>query len=259
MNAAAIDAGAASSPNTGAVVGRAGGSIALRARQLEKSFRSGRIVTPILRGLSLDVVAGELTLISGPSGCGKSTLLALLSGLSRPDAGEVDALGESMWSLKPKALERFRLQHTGFVFQGFNLFGALSAVEQVMLPLGALGLSRATARQRALDALREVGLESRVTLLPREMSGGEKQRVAIARALAKQPKLLFADEPTSALDAANGQMVIKLLHQLARSHGAAVLCVSHDPRVVAEADRVLHMEDGRLLDDTRTTAIKGNG
>ncbi len=242
----------------GTAGGAAAGSIALRARGLEKSFRSGRIDTPILRGLSLEVAVGELTLISGPSGCGKSTLLALLSGLSRPDAGVVEALGESLWALKPKALERFRLQHTGFVFQGFNLFGALSAVEQVMLPLGALGMSRTAARERALGALGEVGLASRVTLLPREMSGGEKQRVAIARALAKQPKLLFADEPTSALDAANGQMVINLLHQLARSHGAAVLCVSHDPRVVSHADRVLHMEDGRLLDDTRTAATEGN-
>ncbi|MDO9314231.1 MAG: ABC transporter ATP-binding protein [Burkholderiaceae bacterium] len=230
----------------------------LRGRDLVKSFRSGRIDTPVLRGLSLDVCPGELTLISGPSGCGKSTLLASLSGLQRPDAGEVEALGELLWSLDTRALERFRLHHTGFVFQGFNLVGALSAVEQVMLPLGALGLSRPEARERALEALDEVGLAARSGLRPGEMSGGEKQRVAIARALAKRPQLLFADEPTSALDAVNGQLVIDLLHRLARSHGAAVLCVSHDPRVVAHADRVLHMEDGRLLDDTRPGAAEGN-
>jgi putative ABC transport system ATP-binding protein len=233
------------------------GAVVLRGRALVKSFRSGRIDTPVLRGLSLDVLAGELTLVSGPSGCGKSTLLALLSGLLRPDAGEVEALGESLWSLDDQALERFRLHHTGFVFQGFNLFGALSAVEQVMLPLGALGFTRRQARERALVALDEVGLSARSQLRPAEMSGGEKQRVSIARALAKNPKLLFADEPTSALDAANGQMVIDLLHRLARTHGAAVLCVSHDPRVVAHADRVLYMEDGRLLDDTRPGAPKG--
>ena len=233
------------------------GTVVLRGRALVKSFRSGRIDTPVLRGLSLDVLAGELTLVSGPSGCGKSTLLALLSGLLRPDAGEVEALGESLWSLDDQALERFRLHHTGFVFQGFNLFGALSAVEQVMLPLGALGFTRRQARERALVALDEVGLSARSQLRPAEMSGGEKQRVSIARALAKNPKLLFADEPTSALDAANGQMVIDLLHRLARTHGAAVLCVSHDPRVVAHADRVLYMEDGRLLDDTRPGASKG--
>jgi putative ABC transport system ATP-binding protein len=233
------------------------GAVVLRGRALVKSFRSGRIDTPVLRGLSLDVLAGELTLVSGPSGCGKSTLLALLSGLLRPDAGEVEALGESLWSLDDQALERFRLHHTGFVFQGFNLFGALSAVEQVMLPLGALGFTRRQARERALVALDEVGLSARSQLRPAEMSGGEKQRVSIARALAKNPKLLFADEPTSALDAANGQMVIDLLHRLARTHGAAVLCVSHDPRVVAHADRVLYMEDGRLLDDMRPGAPKG--
>jgi putative ABC transport system ATP-binding protein len=233
------------------------GQVVLSGRGLAKSFRSGRIDTPILRGLSLEVLAGELTLVSGPSGCGKSTLLALLSGLSRPDGGQVEALGQSLWSLDDQSLERFRLQHTGFVFQGFNLFAALDAVEQVMLPLGALGLSRASARERALAALDEVGLAPRAKLRPAEMSGGEKQRVAIARALAKNPQLLFADEPTSALDAANGQMVIDLLHRLARTHRAAVLCVSHDPRVVGHADRVLHMEDGRLLDDTRCGATKG--
>ncbi len=233
------------------------GQVVLSGHGLAKSFRSGRIDTPILRGLSLEVLAGELTLVSGPSGCGKSTLLALLSGLSRPDGGQVEALGQSLWSLDEPSLERFRLQHTGFVFQGFNLFAALDAVEQVMLPLGALGLSRAAARERAMSALDEVGLAARAGLRPAEMSGGEKQRVAIARALAKNPQLLFADEPTSALDAANGQMVIDLLHRLARTHRAAVLCVSHDPRVVGHADRVLHMEDGRLLDDTRGGATKG--
>ena len=231
--------------------------VALRGCNLVKSFRSGNVDTPILRGLSLDVSVGELTLISGPSGCGKSTLLSLLSGLSRPDSGEVLALDESLWSLDARALERFRLRHTGFVFQGFNLFGALDAVEQVMLPLGALGLSKADARQRALVALDEVGLSARSGLRPGEMSGGEKQRVSIARALAKQPQLLFADEPTSALDASNGQTVIDLLHRLARTHRAAVLCVSHDPRVVEHADRVLHMEDGRLLDDTRRAPAQG--
>ena len=228
-----------------------GEAVVLRGRGLAKSFRSGRIETPVLRGLDLDVQAAELTLVAGPSGCGKSTLLALLSGLQRPDAGEVQALGQSIWALGAEALERFRLLHTGFVFQGFNLFAALSAVEQVMLPLGSLGMARGPARERALSVLAEVGLEARSHLRPAEMSGGEKQRVAIARALAKQPRLLFADEPTSALDAANGQRVIDILHRLARSHGTAVLCVSHDPRLTAHADRVLHMEDGRLLDDSR--------
>jgi putative ABC transport system ATP-binding protein len=224
----------------------------LRGEGLAKSFRSGRLENPVLRGLSLDILGGELTLISGPSGCGKSTLLAALSGLLRPDAGQVQALDvPSLWSLAPAALERFRLEHTGFVFQGFNLFGALSALEQVMLPLGYLGVPRPEAHRRSLAALEEVGLAQRAHLRPAQMSGGEKQRVAIARAIVKEPRLLFADEPTSALDAESGQRVIRILHRVAREHRAAVLCVSHDPRLVAHADRVLHMEDGRLLDDVR--------
>ena len=224
---------------------------ALVADALSKSFTTGAVRTDVLRDLSIEIAAGELTLVSGPSGCGKSTLLAILSGLLRPDGGRAFALGQDLARLRPAELERFRLHHTGFVFQGFNLFPALSALEQVMLPLGYLGLDDAIARRRAADALAEVGLGSRLQLKPAELSGGEKQRVAIARALAKEPQLLFADEPTSALDAANGQIVIDTLHRIARTHGATVLCVSHDPRLVGHADRVLAMEDGRILADRR--------
>ena len=229
-------------------------SISLQARHVRKSFTSGPIHHTVLHDLSLDIRAGELTLISGPSGCGKSTLLAILSGLQRPDGGEVIALGEDLGKLGMREIERFRLQHTGFVFQGFNLFPALNALEQVELPLGYLGLSPAEARRRAMASLEEVGLGPRMGLRPSELSGGEKQRVAIARALAKEPGLLFADEPTSALDAANGQTIIDILHRIARTHGTTVLCVSHDPRLVGHADRVLAMEDGRILSDRVPTS-----
>lgn len=224
-------------------------TVSLQARNVSKSFTSGDIRSTVLHDLTLDVRAGELTLISGPSGCGKSTLLAILSGLQRPDGGQVIALGQDINHLDTRALERFRLLHTGFVFQGFNLFPALNALEQVELPLSYLGLSPAEARRRAMASLEEVGLGPRMTLRPSELSGGEKQRVAIARALAKEPDLLFADEPTSALDAANGQIIIDILHRIARAHGTTVLCVSHDPRLVGHADRVLAMEDGRILSD----------
>lgn len=227
---------------------------ALQAENIAKSFISGRVRTQVLDGLSLSIEPGELTLISGPSGCGKSTLLAILSGLQDVDSGRVMALGSELGQLDTRALERFRLLHTGFVFQGFNLFPALSAREQVELPLSYLGLSREQARQRAEQSLEEVGLGHRMRLRPAELSGGEKQRVAIARALAKQPQLLFADEPTSALDAANGQMIIDILHAIARNHGTTVLCVSHDPRLISHADRVLAMEDGRILSDQRLSA-----
>ena len=224
---------------------------ALHAEGIAKAFVSGKVRTQVLDGLSLSIDAGELTLISGPSGCGKSTLLAILSGLQKVDAGRVTALGSELGRLDSRALERFRLLHTGFVFQGFNLFPALTAREQVELPLHYLGLSRQQARERALQSLDEVGMTPRMQLRPSELSGGEKQRVAIARALAKQPELLFADEPTSALDAANGQMIIDILHRIARTHGTTVLCVSHDPRLIRHADRVLAMEDGRILSDRR--------
>lgn len=227
---------------------------ALIAESLDKSFVTGAVRTDVLRGLSIEIAAGELTLVAGPSGCGKSTLLAILSGLLRPDGGSVQALGHALARLKPIELEQFRLRHTGFVFQGFNLFPALTAIEQVMLPLGYLGLGNEAARKRACVALEEVGLASRMQLKPAELSGGEKQRVAIARALAKEPQLLFADEPTSALDAANGQIVIDTLHRIARTHGATVLCVSHDPRLTTHSDRVLAMEDGKILSDYRPQA-----
>ena len=228
-------------------------TLTLEAESLHKSFLSGRMRSDVLRGISIHIAAGELTLISGPSGCGKSTLLAILSGLLRPDAGHVQALGEDLWRLDPGAMERFRLHHTGFVFQGFNLFPALTALEQVMLPLGYLGMPVAKARARAMAVLDEVGLSSRSRLRPIELSGGEKQRVAIARALAKEPKLLFVDEPTSALDTANGMLIIDMLHHIARSHATTVLCVSHDPRLITHSDRVLKMEDGKILSDLRTT------
>ncbi len=222
---------------------------ALIADQVVKAYASGPLRTSVLDGLSLALEERELTLVLGPSGSGKSTLLAILSGLLRPDRGSVVALGQDLWRLSRTELERFRLHHTGFVFQGFNLFPALSAIEQVMLPLDYLGLARNAAYSRAHAALEEVGLGDRIHLRPLEMSGGEKQRVAIARALAKKPQLLFADEPTSALDTANGKIVIDSLARVARVYGATVVCVSHDHRLVTGADRVLTIQDGRILSD----------
>ncbi len=222
---------------------------ALEASGLYMGYTSGKLRTEVLRDLSLSVERGRLTLIAGPSGCGKSTLLSILSGLQRPDAGSVIALGEDLFRGDRRARDRFRLEHTGFVFQGFNLFPALSALEQVMLPLGYMGVDNDAAERRGRAALREVGISGRSHLLPAELSGGEKQRVAIARALVKEPQLLFADEPTSALDAANGQIVIDTLRRIAHDHDTTVLCVSHDPRLVTHADRVLEMEDGVILND----------
>ena len=230
------------------------GTPALVAKGLSKRFKTGRTHIEVLKGVDFDARHGDVTMVMGPSGSGKSTLVAVLSGLLRPDAGEVQALGQSLWDLPSGRLDRFRLDHCGFIFQGFNLFSALTAVQQVATVLKYQGRSPEEARRIAVEALTEVGLADRMNQRPSELSGGEKQRIAIARALAKQPQLLFADEPTSALDGENGQVVIRLLRRAAKQHGAAVVCVTHDPRLEAYADRVIHIEDGRILDDRRRDA-----
>lgn len=218
---------------------------------LRKSYGTGAARIEVLRELSVEIFPGELTLCTGPSGSGKSTLLAALSGLLTPDAGTATLLGQDLGALGERARDDFRLAHCGFVFQGFNLFPALTALEQVLLPLKFMGLAAAEARARAAAALAAVGLAERAHLRPTALSGGEKQRTAIARALVKDPQLLFADEPTSALDGTNGRIVIDLLHRIARERGATVLCVTHDPRLQAHADRIIHLEDGRIVSDTR--------
>jgi putative ABC transport system ATP-binding protein len=228
---------------------------AIKAHGIYKRFKTGRTHIEVLKRVDFDALHGDVTMVMGPSGSGKSTLVASLSGLLKPDEGQVTALGQDLWTLRQGKIDRFRLDHCGFIFQGFNLFSALTALQQVEIVLKYQGLGKREARQRAADALTEVGLEMRMNQRPSELSGGEKQRVAIARALAKQPNLLFADEPTSALDGENGQIVIKLLQRAAKSHGAAVVCVTHDPRLEAYADRIIHIEDGHILDDRR--AVQG--
>jgi putative ABC transport system ATP-binding protein len=226
---------------------------ALVAKGLKKGFKVGRGRTEVLKTVDFDANHGDVTMVMGPSGSGKSTLIAALSGLLRPDAGTVMALNQPLWELPSGKIDRFRLDHSGFIFQGFNLFPALTALEQVTTVLKYKGYSREESLARAMEALTEVGLQGRINQRPAELSGGEKQRVAIARALAKSPQLLFADEPTSALDGENGQIVIRLLRRAATDHGAAVICVTHDPRLEEYADRVIHIEDGHILDDVRRT------
>jgi putative ABC transport system ATP-binding protein len=199
-----------------------------------------------------------MTLIIGPSGCGKSTLLALLSGLSRPDRGEINALGNNLSAFTDDQMDDFRLHHAGFIFQGFNLFPSLTALEQVILPLQYLDVSEREAETRAGEALESVGLGNRMHLRPSELSGGEKQRVAIARVLAKKPELLFADEPTSSLDKLSGENIVNILQHEAHERGITVLCVSHDQRLIAHADRVLVMEDGMIQSDTHSDRTAGN-
>jgi putative ABC transport system ATP-binding protein len=218
----------------------------LTAQSIQKVYGEGAERVVALAGVDLRFEPGELVMIAGPSGSGKSTLLAILSGLLRPTLGSVQALGTDLTSLTPRQTDAFRLAHVGFVFQGFHLLPALTALEQIALVLAQQGRPLAEARAAAREALAEVGLPGRANHRPAELSGGEKQRVAIARALAKRPRLLFADEPTSALDSENGARIALLLRDAAHRHDATVICVTHDDRILGLADRQLWMEDGAL-------------
>lgn len=218
----------------------------LSGTNLSKSFGRGAKAVQILHQMDIALPRGALSLVKGPSGCGKSTLLAILAGLTAPDNGKVDALGQDIWSLSAARRDAFRLRHMGFVFQGSILFPALRAHEQIELVLGYMGIPAPEARDRAMAALDDVGLGPRANLRPDALSGGEKQRVAIACALAKQPQLIFADEPTSALDTENSEMVSRHLRRLASDHGVTVICVTHDDRLSPWADRIYHMRAGRI-------------
>ncbi|HEY8504298.1 MAG TPA: ABC transporter ATP-binding protein [Gemmataceae bacterium] len=226
-----------------------GAAPSLTASDLVRRFGQGETETTALASVSLAVYPGELNLLMGPSGSGKSTLLAVLSGLLRPDAGEVRALGQNLWAMSEREMEAFRLRHCSFIFQGYNLFPALTARQQleIVLRWGERVTGR-EARKRAERVLCQLGLGSRMNLRPAQLSGGEKQRVAIGRALVKDPAFLFADEPTSALDWDNGRQVVELLREAARERGSTVLVVAHDHRLLDYADRVFRMADGRLAE-----------
>jgi putative ABC transport system ATP-binding protein len=221
----------------------------LRATDLTRTFGSGEVATVALQNVSLDLYSGEFTLLMGPSGSGKSTLLAALSGLLRPDDGQVLAMGKDLWRLSDREREAFRLKYFGFIFQGYNLFPALTARQQIEMVLRwGEGVGRREARRRSDEMLDILGLTKKASLRPIQLSGGEKQRVAIGRALIKEPSFCFADEPTSALDWAHGEQVIELLRTAARERGTTVLVVAHDSRIVPFVDRVLHLEDGVLAE-----------
>ncbi len=231
---------------------------ALMGENLTRSFGTGETKSLALQGVSLELRPGELNLLMGPSGSGKSTLLAVLSGLLRPDAGTVTALGKDVWGMSNDEMERFRLRNCSYIFQGYNLFPALTAREQLEIVLRwGEGCSSAEARRRACDVLEQLGLENKGHLRPAQLSGGEKQRVAIGRALVKNPCMVFADEPTAALDWENGQQVIRMLTENARERGAMVLVVTHDPRLVPFADRVFELEDGKLTQEAHPEQVLG--
>ena len=214
---------------------------------LSHAFGQGEMRREVLQNISFSIEPGEVVLLTGPSGCGKTTLLTLIGALRTVQQGQVSVLGHSLDGAGRRRRQQVR-RSIGMIFQGHNLLRCLTAEQNVQMGADLLpDLSYRARRDEARQWLRAVGLEDHMAKVPHDLSGGQKQRVAIARALAANPRLLLADEPTAALDSRTGREVVELLRRLAREQSCAVLMVTHDPRIVDVADRVLQMEDGRLL------------
>jgi len=224
--------------------------LAVHCRGLTKTYGAGEASVTALRGLDLDVQRGELLMVVGPSGCGKTTLISVIGAILSQDSGESIVLGRDVQRMSESERARFRGTSIGFVFQMFNLLPALSAVENVAIPLLINGAPRQSAETRAREVVEAVGLGSRTNALPGELSGGQQQRVAIARALVHDPKLVVCDEPTSNLDHDTGIAVMEMLRGTGKKHDRALIVVTHDPRIFQFADRIAHMDDGKIIDVT---------
>jgi putative ABC transport system ATP-binding protein len=205
-----------------------------------------------LKGVSLALAGGELTLLSGPSGSGKTTLLSILGCILSPTSGIVRIRGQSTVGMQPEDMARIRRDHVGLIFQSYHLFPTLTAADNVRLALDVRGERSGSATAKTHKALATVGLSHKMKSLPRQLSGGEQQRVAIARAIVADPSAVLADEPTSALDSENGQAIMKVLAQIAKDQARAVLVVTHDPRIVPFANRIIRIEDGCIVGEERT-------
>ena len=220
------------------------GDVAVYCRQIVKEFGSGDTKALALRGVDMEILPGQMSLLVGQSGCGKTTLISIIAGLLNATSGELSVLGEDIINMADSQLVRFRQKNIGFVFQQYNLLPTLNAAENAAIPLIIAGQPRRTALIAAEKILEEVGLGSRKHLFPNQLSGGQQQRVAIARALVHEPRLLVCDEPTAALDAQSGQIVMGLLRHVALNPKRAVIVVTHDNRVFNFGDRIVHMNDG---------------
>jgi ABC-type lipoprotein export system ATPase subunit len=222
-------------------------ALMVEARRVYKSYRADEFTVHALEDVSLRIERGSLVAMMGPSGCGKTTLLNVLSGLDEIDRGEIFIAGEPLHAMNDARRTAYRARHMGFVFQGFNLMPVLSAVENVELPLLVSGAGVRAARKRALEVLEQVRLADRAHHRPNQLSGGQQQRVAIARALVNQPAIVWADEPTGNLDSDTSREVLDLLLQLNRENEQTFVVVTHDPGIGELMDRVLRMEDGRIV------------
>ncbi len=227
-------------------------------QSVTKEFNRGAARVLALQGLNLQISPGELTLIVGPSGCGKTTLISLIAGTLDATSGEISVLGQDLVHMSKREKTTFRARNVGFVFQQFNLLPALTAAENVAVPLVINGWTKAKALERAAVVLKSVGLADRMHFLPAELSGGQQQRVAIARGIVHDPQLLVCDEPTSAIDAKSGQVVMELIRGLALESNRVTMVVTHDQRVFGFADRIVSMDDGRVSGEQRQTPADAN-
>ncbi len=223
-------------------------------RRVTRQYGTGERATVALRGADLDIHPGELTLLVGPSGCGKTTLISIIAGILKPTSGDVEVAEENLVTLPERSKALFRAKNVGIVFQHFHLIPTLTAAENVAVPLIINRCSQREAVARARDLLDEVGLGNRGGAFPGELSGGQQQRLSIARAIIHEPRIVVCDEPTSALDQQTGRQVMQLLRRHAVRENRALLVVTHDQRIFEFADRVVHLEDGRIVRDERLSS-----
>lgn len=218
----------------------------LQAKDLYKTYQEGSVTVEAVRGVSVSIEKGEMVAIMGPSGSGKTTLISMLGCILRPTSGKIFINSLDITSLPEKRLPEIRSSYIGFVFQAFNLFPSLTALQNVVVALNLKNIKGRKSKDEAIYFLERVGLKERLSFLPRDLSGGQKQRVSIARAIAGKPALILADEPTGNLDSKSGHEVIYIMRELSRENKSAVIIVTHDSRISDAVDRVLYLEDGIL-------------
>jgi putative ABC transport system ATP-binding protein len=225
----------------------------IKCHDIRKVYSMGGVETPVLRGISFDIQAGEFVAIMGPSGSGKSTLMHILGALDTPSSGSYSLDGAPVAALSDDELAAIRRTNIGFVFQSFNLLSRTTVLRNVMLPLMYAGVPRAEREERAARALRAAGLpEDRWHHLSNQLSGGQMQRVAIARALVHDPRIILADEPTGNLDSKTGAIVLATFRELNEKHGHTIILITHEPAVARHANRIIHIQDGLIVEDVRT-------
>lgn len=227
------------------------GEPVLKADSIVKQLGAGAGLVVAVKGANLELYPGELTLLMGPSGSGKTTLLSILGCIMAPTTGTLTIAGDQVVGRSPEDLAKIRRDHIGFIFQSYNLFPTLNAIENVRIALDVRGIAGFAATSRAEEVLLDVGLGHRLMNYPGNLSGGEQQRVAVARAIASSPSIVLADEPTAALDSENGNAVMTLLSRIAKEQRRSILAVTHDPRTLPYADRVIKIEDGRIVGEER--------